>query len=102
MACLAPIGNLLVWLVITCAAIAILRIILVAISGIGWSWPTVPPGPPQPGPAGGVFARIVGVVIAILDVIFWAIIVIALIWLAIDLIGCLAGFAHFPSLPRFG
>lgn len=62
---LYAIGNLLVWIVIVCAILAIIRIL------VG----TVIPGVPA-------------VIIQILNVILWAVVCIAVIWLVIDLATC--------------
>lgn len=81
------------------AAIAIVRILIAAVFGA----PLLPvwPGPGavagQPGAPAAGLGRIAGVLIAVLDVVFWAAIVISLIWLVVALLGCMGGF-HFPRL----
>lgn len=93
MSCVGPVANLLVNIVLLIAGIGILRILIGAVFGLPW-WPAVPGRPASPAPA---VAGIAGVLCAILDIIFWAAVVICLIWLAVALLGCLGGF----HIPRF-
>lgn len=101
MSCIGSIGGLLVWLVIVCAGLMILRLIIATIFGMPL-WPGRPftPGAapsPTPAPA-GIGATIVGLILGILDIVFWAVIVCAVIYIAIDLIGCLGGLISPPRL----
>lgn len=100
MSCLTTIASLLVWLVLFLAGVAIIRIVIAAVFGMPmWpGWPPYSPAPPAPS-VPGPFAAIGAVLIAILDVVFWAILVIGLIWFVVDLFGCALGFAHLPSPP---
>lgn len=96
MSCVGPVANLLVNIVLLIAAIAIIRILIAAV----FSMPMMPawPGTPMAAPAAAGFGRVAGVLLAVLDVIFWAAILISLIWLVVALLSCLGGF----HLPRFG
>jgi len=68
---------LLVWLVIVCAVIAILRLLIPwVISQLGVN---------------------LGIIPAVLNIILWAFIVICVIYLIFDLLGCLGGLS-FPRL----
>jgi len=102
MSCLTTIASLLIWLVVVLAAIAILRLLIATIFGMPL-WPAPPTimvaGQPQPAVAGGMGARIAGLLLGVLDILFWAVVAIALIWLVIDLFGCLGSFAGFPAPP---
>jgi hypothetical protein len=67
--------QLLVWLVIVCAIVAIIRLLLPLV---------VSPFP---------------VVMGILNIIMWAVIAIAVIYLVFDLLACLVGFPRLGRLP---
>jgi len=71
---LAWIEQLLVWLVIVCAIIAILRLLL--------PW---------------VAAQIGGIIPAVINIVLWAVIAIFVIYFCFALMSCLAG----PGLPLF-
>lgn len=79
MACfsLSWVEALLIWLVIVCAVIAVLKLL------IPWIL--------------SVIGANLGIIPAILNIIFWAFIVICVIYLVFDLIGCLGGLS-FPRL----
>jgi hypothetical protein len=89
--------SVAIWVVILIAVIALLRLLIVALGGGGGGaiWPPVtwpPTGPSVAGPLGFVAAA--------LNIVIWAIIMIAIIYLIFMLIGCLIGAAAFPRLPR--
>jgi hypothetical protein len=88
--------SVAIWVVILIAVIALLRLLIVALGGgVGAIWPPVtwpPTGPSAAGPLGFVAAA--------LNIVIWAIIMIAIIYLIFTLIGCLVGAAAFPRLPR--
>ena len=70
--------SFLVWLVIVCAVVALIRLL------IGFIIPKL-----------GVGAEVASVVVRALWIVMWAIICVALIYFIFDLIMCLG-----PSLPR--
>jgi len=73
-------GHLLVWLVIVVAIITIIRILVPWLLSL----------------AGGVPAPIM----AIINVVLWAIVAIACIWIVVDLLSCLtSGGAGFSLAP---
>ena len=74
------IEQLLVWLVIVCAIVAILRLFLPWIAA-------------QLGGAGGI-------IIAVLNIVLYAIIAIYVIYFVFMLIGCLAGSGGFMMFPH--
>lgn len=87
--------SLAVWVVVLIAIVALLRLLIGALGGGGAIWPLVtwpPTGPAAAGPLGFVAAA--------LNIIIWAIIMIAIIYLIFTLISCLVGAAAFPRLPR--
>jgi len=63
MSCLAGIGAILIWLIILCAVVAIARILL--------AYASVPP-----------------VIVQIANVLLWAVIAIACIYIVFELLGC--------------
>ena len=70
------IAQLLIWLVVVCAVVAVVRILLPMILG----------------PLGGPTA----VIIQILRIIMWAVVCIFAIWVVFDLLQCLVGFGGHP------
>jgi hypothetical protein len=74
------IEQLLVWLVIVCAIVAILRLLLPWVAA-------------QLGAAGGI-------VLAVINIVLWAIIAIYVIYFCFMLIGCLAGSGGGLFLPH--
>jgi hypothetical protein len=85
-----------IWVVVLIAIVALLRLLIVALGGGGGAiWPPVtwpPVGPTAAGPLGFVAAA--------LNIIIWAIIMIAIIWFIFALIGCLLGAAGGLRFPR--
>jgi hypothetical protein len=67
--------QLLIWLVVVCAVVAVIRILVPMVA------------PPFP------------VVIQILNVVMWAVITIAVIILVFDLLSCLVGFPRLGRVP---
>ena len=74
---LAWIEQILVWLVIVCAIVGILRLLLPIILN-------------QLGVGGGV-------IMSAINIVIWAVVAVAVIWFCFALIGCLGG-GGFPSL----
>lgn len=72
--------QLLVWLVIICAIVAILRLLLPWIAA-------------QLGGAGTI-------VMAVINIVLWAVICVYVIYFCFMLIGCLAGGSGFMFLPH--
>lgn len=96
MSCLAGIPQLLVWFVVLWAVVTIIRILIAWAIG-------VPPLPTfaVPGRAPGApIAGLGGVLIAVLDVVIWAVVVIAVIYFVWTLLSCLISFAGMPHFPR--
>lgn len=82
---LAAIAWILVYAVVICAALKILSLLVNVIAA-------------KMGPPAAEFA---GVLIQILNILFWAALCIALILLVFNLLACLfAGGFHLPGLPR--
>jgi hypothetical protein len=75
------IGQLLIWLVVICAVVALLRLV------VGFVLPKL-----------GIAADIIAVVVAAIRIVIWAIILIAIIVFVFDLIGCLAPSLSFPRM----
>lgn len=75
MGCLSlwSIANILIWIVVVCAIVAIIRVLVA----------NVIPGVPA-------------VVVQVLNIILWAVVTIAIIWLVFDLLACL--FVGWPRL----
>lgn len=82
MACFSveSIITLLIWLVVICAVIAILRLL------IGWIVPKL-----------GIVGEAVGIIMQVLWIILWAVVIIAVLLIVGDLLSCLIGMA-----PRIG
>ena len=71
--------NLLIWLVIVGAIIAILQIIVPwVLSKLG---------------ASGVFGEAIGIITAVIKIIIWAIVIIFVIYIVFSLIACLLGYS---------
>jgi hypothetical protein len=94
MSCIGPVANILVQIVILIAAISIIRVLIAAVFGA----PLLPTWPSAVAPAGAGLGRVAGVLLAVLDIVFWAAVVISLIWFVVALLGCLGGL----HIPRFG
>jgi hypothetical protein len=85
-----------VWVVVLIAVIALLRLLIMALGGSAQFWPPV--GNPMTGPPG---SGLLGFVAAALNIVIWAVIMIAIIYLVFALISCLVGSAGIlPHLPR--
>lgn len=86
-----------VWVVVIIAVVALLRLLIVALTGSGAFWPPMTsPWTPGPSPAG-----LLGFLAAALNIVIWAIIMIAVIYLIFTLLGCLLGaVGGLPHLPR--
>lgn len=76
--------QILIWIVIITAVLALLRLIAAAVLGVPF-WPLVG-WPPTAQPAGGI----AGFVIAALNIVVWAFVAIALIYFVFMLISCFA------------
>jgi hypothetical protein len=75
-------GQLLVWLIVVCAVVAVIRLLV----PLAASW--------LPGGA---------VVVQIINIVLWAVVAIAVVWLVIDLLSCLLGAGGLslgPPRPR--
>jgi hypothetical protein len=78
---LAWLAQFLIWLVIICAVVALLRLLVsFVLPKLGWG------------------AEIVAFVVAAIRIVIWAIILIALIIFIFDLIACLAPSLSFPRM----
>lgn len=77
------VGHLLVWLIVVCAVVAIIRLLVPLVA----SW--------LPGGA---------VVVQIINIVLWAVVAIAVVWMIVDLLSCLlgahTGWALGPPRPR--
>ncbi len=75
------IASFLVWLIVICAVVALLRLIIgFVLPKLGWG------------------AEIVSVVVAAFRIVIWAIILIALVFFVFDLIACLGPSMPFPRM----
>lgn len=82
---LAAIAQILIWAVVICAALKILSILV--------SFIAAKMGPPM--------SEVASLLVQILDIIFWAALVIAVILLVFNLLACLIGGGiHLPGLGR--
>jgi hypothetical protein len=90
--------NLAVDVVILIAVVALLRLLIVALSGGGANaafWPPVTnPMAPGPSPTG-----LLGFVAAALNIVIWAMILIFIIWVIFALLSCLLGVGGFGWRP---
>lgn len=75
-------GQVLVWLIVIGAVVAIIKLILPL--ALGWLG--------NPG----------GIVLRIIEIVLWAIVAIFVVWFAIDMISCLLGAGGGLHLPRHG
>lgn len=82
---LAAIAQILIWAVVICAALKILSILVSFIAA----------------KMGAPISEVAGLLVSILDIIFWAALVIAVILLVFNLLACLVGGGiHLPGLGR--
>jgi hypothetical protein len=72
--------SLLVWIIVVCAVVALLRLL------IGFVLPKL-----------GIGGEILGFVVKAITIVMWAVICIALVYFIFDLIMCLG-----PSMPHLG
>lgn len=88
-----------VYVIVIIAVVALLRLLISALSGGGVAfWPPVtsPWASSGPSPAG-----LLGFVAAALNIVIWAILMIAVVYLIFALLSCLVGSVGvFPRLPR--
>jgi hypothetical protein len=87
-----------VWVIVVIAVIALLRLLVIALGGGAAFWPPVsnPMSPTGPSPSG-----LVGFLAAALNIVIWAILMIAIIYLIFSLLSCLIGSVGIlPRLPR--
>lgn len=87
--------SIAVWVVVIIAVVALLRLLIAALGGGGAWWPPVS-NPFTGPPAGGML----GFVAAALNIVIWAIIMIAIIYLIFSLIACLLGAAGGLRFPH--
>jgi putative Mn2+ efflux pump MntP len=92
--------DVLIRVVILIAVIAILRIIIGAMTGATGPWwpPVRAPWSPVTGPSP---AGLIGIIAAVLEVIIWAAVLIFFIYLIFALLGCLIGASTFHIFPRY-
>lgn len=82
---LAAIAQILIWAVVICAALKILSILVAFVAA--------KMGPP--------ITEVAGLLVQILDIIFWTALVVAVILLVFNLLACLiGGGVHLPGLGR--
>lgn len=91
---LAWIEQMLIWFVEVFAVLALLRLIVSAVAGAPL-WPLVT----WPGGNAGSVAGFGGFLVAALNIIIWAALMIALIYFVFGLISCIAG-GGFSIIPR--
>lgn len=94
MACfsLAWLQAILIWFVVIVAVLALLKLIVSTVTGAPL-WPLV--AWPPSAPAAGGFVGVIG---AVLNIVIWAVLSIALIYFVFGLISCLLSFTG--GLPR--
>ena len=91
-----------VWVVVIIAVVALLRLLISALSGGGVAfWPLVTP-PWSTAPSSGPSpSGLLGFVAAALNIVIWAILMIAIIYFIFALLSCLVGSVGIlPHLPR--
>lgn len=90
--------SIAIWVVVIIAVVALLRLLIIALGGGTAWWPPVSnPFAGAPSGAGGLL----GFVAAALNIVIWAVIMIAIIYLIFDLISCLVGATGGLRLPRY-
>lgn len=90
--------TIAVWVVVIIAVVALLRLLIAALGGGGAWWPPV--SNPFVGPPAGAGGGLLGFVAAALNIVIWAIIMIAIIYLIFSLIACLIGAVGGLRLPH--
>lgn len=93
---LAWVEQLIIWGIVIFAVLALLRLVLGAIAGIPmWPLVTFPGSAASPAPAG-----LIGFIVAAINIVIWAIIALAIVYICFDLIGCLLSATGGLRLPR--